>query len=419
MKTSESSKHRLVSESISNLLESYQEVVKSLFGHDHYPGLSGEEMELFRAHFGTAALTCRLGSCPRATLGFETERLRSEHERSHIRYFPCTFPGCQYPPLQSAQALRNHRSMYHAPTTARTAIRKDGTERHRHSREQSTVATSTMAPGYSPHRQVAQRTKMSGRNPQPQPQQPNFQSLSRKAPEGDADIQQQSTASAPPFTENRQTSEFEEITAPTSQSYPQIDYSTYPSAPSGKELSRFTHSPHMKHADIQMPGSANGTQRDDRSLPTKTLQHPVETISEGQNDSPLRLPDGSPAEPAHFRSMDTLDFVELGEQGVIFEWYSRGATMENKYKLLAAAAFGRYEEVIRLIFEEKVNPDPDIGSAGYWTKEEFSTPILAAIALYGASVVNHTPQLPFNEEGFIGEKRVAYCGLFLWAAMRT
>ncbi|EEU35842.1 uncharacterized protein NECHADRAFT_20921, partial [Fusarium vanettenii 77-13-4] len=87
-------------------------------------GLSGDEMELFRVHFGTAALTCRLGSCPRATLGFEAEKLRSEHEMFHVRYFPCTFPGCQYPPLASAKALRNHMSKHHAVVAARKRIRR-------------------------------------------------------------------------------------------------------------------------------------------------------------------------------------------------------------------------------------------------------------------------------------------------------
>ncbi|RSL55377.1 hypothetical protein CEP54_009422 [Fusarium duplospermum] len=191
-------------------------------------GLSGEEMELFRAHFGTAALTCRLGSCPRATLGFETERLRSEHEMSHVRYFPCTFPGCQYPSLQSAQALRNHTSKYHAPTAARKAIRKDGTERHR----QSTVATSTLAPSYNPHRRAAQRTQMSGSNPQPQSQPFSLRYLLEMGSDSDDDIPQQSTATAPPFQEIQQTREFEEMTAPASQSHPKIHYPTYGSVPS-------------------------------------------------------------------------------------------------------------------------------------------------------------------------------------------
>lgn len=105
------------------MLASYQEVVRSLLDQTHYPGLSVDELELFKIHFGTAAFTCRLSSCPRTTLGFETEKLRSEHEMSHVRCFRCTFPGCQYPPFASARALRNHTSKHHTPTIGRKAIR--------------------------------------------------------------------------------------------------------------------------------------------------------------------------------------------------------------------------------------------------------------------------------------------------------
>ncbi|KAH8688529.1 hypothetical protein BGZ61DRAFT_494602 [Ilyonectria robusta] len=117
------SKPPIVSEGISIMLASYQEVVRSLLYQTHYPGLSVDELELFKIHFGTAAFTCRLSSCPRTTLGFETEMLRSEHEMSHVRCFRCTFTGCQYPPFASARALRNHTSKYHTPTTVRKAIR--------------------------------------------------------------------------------------------------------------------------------------------------------------------------------------------------------------------------------------------------------------------------------------------------------
>ncbi|KAJ4203087.1 hypothetical protein NW759_015195 [Fusarium solani] len=47
--------------------------------------------------------------------------------------------------------------------------------------------------------------------------------------------------------------------------------------------------------------------------------------------------------------------------------------------LVAAAAFGHYGVADRLISEKKVNPDPYVAAVGLETKEEFSTPILAAI----------------------------------------
>lgn len=122
------------------MLESYQGAVISLLGHDNYPGLSRDELELFRAHFGTAAFTCRWGSCPRATLGFEAERVRFEHEMSHVRYFPCTFPGCRYPPFPSGRSLKNHMSKYHTPVIARKAIRKTESGNARHDQQEAIIA---------------------------------------------------------------------------------------------------------------------------------------------------------------------------------------------------------------------------------------------------------------------------------------
>ena len=72
---------------ISAMLASYQEIVRSLLSQSDYPGVSSEELELFKSQFRTSAFTCRLNSCPRATLGFESEELRLEHEMAHMRRF--------------------------------------------------------------------------------------------------------------------------------------------------------------------------------------------------------------------------------------------------------------------------------------------------------------------------------------------
>lgn len=111
---------------ISAMLTSYQEAVKSLLSQSDYPGVSAEELELFKSQFRTSAFTCRLNSCPRATLGFESENLRLEHEMAHVRRFRCTFPGCKYPPFVSAQSLTNHLNKYHNPNPPRKSIRQVG-----------------------------------------------------------------------------------------------------------------------------------------------------------------------------------------------------------------------------------------------------------------------------------------------------
>jgi hypothetical protein len=105
------------------MLTLYQETVRSLLDQSDHPGVSAEELELFKSQFRTSAFTCRLKSCPRATLGFESEKLCFEHEMTHLRTFRCTFPNCKYPPLVSTQALKNHVNKYHNLNPATTSIR--------------------------------------------------------------------------------------------------------------------------------------------------------------------------------------------------------------------------------------------------------------------------------------------------------
>lgn len=95
------------------MLELYQNIVNSLLTQPEFRSLRANEHELFKEHFATTAFTCRLTSCPHATVGFETERLLSEHKMSHVQCFECKYPGCQYPVLGSAQALKKHERKYH------------------------------------------------------------------------------------------------------------------------------------------------------------------------------------------------------------------------------------------------------------------------------------------------------------------
>lgn len=89
-------------------------------------GLSVKDLETFRDDHGTSRHTCRLRSCPHATLGFKSEELRIEHESSHVRknLFPCIDPSCYYPPFLTAQALKAHTKKYHGAPIPRTTIRR-------------------------------------------------------------------------------------------------------------------------------------------------------------------------------------------------------------------------------------------------------------------------------------------------------
>lgn len=117
----------IVPDGISKMLVSYQEVVKSLLDQKHHPELSADEFELFKVHFGATAYTCQLTSCPRATIGFETEELLKEHEKCHVRWFQCTVSGCQFPSFVSARALKSHARKHHTVTVNAKVIRRPGT----------------------------------------------------------------------------------------------------------------------------------------------------------------------------------------------------------------------------------------------------------------------------------------------------
>jgi len=66
--------HRLPKEpsfrdGISTMLYSYQKVVKSLLDRHEFPGVSAEELEIFKNQFWTSAFTCRLSFCPPCYIG--------------------------------------------------------------------------------------------------------------------------------------------------------------------------------------------------------------------------------------------------------------------------------------------------------------------------------------------------------------
>ncbi|KAH9885562.1 hypothetical protein F4778DRAFT_774332 [Xylariomycetidae sp. FL2044] len=109
---------------IAVMLDSYQAVVRRLLEQHDHPGVTASEMALFKSQFRSSAFTCRLGSCPRATIGFETEKLCHEHEANHSRRLSCSVPGCQYPPFGTTHALQRHLKTHHNSNPARKTIRR-------------------------------------------------------------------------------------------------------------------------------------------------------------------------------------------------------------------------------------------------------------------------------------------------------
>jgi hypothetical protein len=111
---------------VSIMLDAYQKAVETLLDQDSCPGASSEELRLFKSQFRTSAYTCRLRSCPRATIGFGSEQLRREHEIGHAGGFRCSTPGCHYPPFSTPQNLKSHSKNHHTPPVVRKTIRKVG-----------------------------------------------------------------------------------------------------------------------------------------------------------------------------------------------------------------------------------------------------------------------------------------------------
>ncbi|CAN9407282.1 unnamed protein product [Alternaria alternata] len=139
---------------ISLALDLYQQTVETLLGRDSCPGASVEELELFKSQFRASAYTCRLRSCPRATIGFKSHELRHEHEVAHAGGFRCSFAGCQYPPYRSQKSLSAHVNQVHTPidSSPRRTIRRVGVLEHK---EDSIMARTPRRPRHGSIRQPA------------------------------------------------------------------------------------------------------------------------------------------------------------------------------------------------------------------------------------------------------------------------
>lgn len=109
---------------ISRLLASYQQAVVHILGQSEIPGVSANDIESFCTRSRSSAYTCGVRSCPRATIGFDSARLRDEHQIEHTRKYCCTYPSCQYPPFSSSQILKRHIRTNHTTASPRKSIRQ-------------------------------------------------------------------------------------------------------------------------------------------------------------------------------------------------------------------------------------------------------------------------------------------------------
>jgi len=103
-----------MSHSLGNTLESYQKTVQLLLGLTEFPGVSPGELAKFKKSHGCSAFTCRFSGCIHTSTGFESDRIRSEHEATHTKLLKCTVGDCKYElPFSSTKMLKSHISKYH------------------------------------------------------------------------------------------------------------------------------------------------------------------------------------------------------------------------------------------------------------------------------------------------------------------
>lgn len=69
----------------------------------------------FQERHRTGNFLCRFRRCPRASLGFDSARLRQEHENGHKPRFQCTDSSCGFYgwTFETRALLRKHAVLYH------------------------------------------------------------------------------------------------------------------------------------------------------------------------------------------------------------------------------------------------------------------------------------------------------------------
>ncbi|KAL7792442.1 hypothetical protein V8C37DRAFT_416340 [Trichoderma ceciliae] len=99
---------------LTSTLRKFQDSVKLLLRMRSFSDVSPAEFERFKVDFRTSVYTCKFPGCSRATVGFEDDHSRAEHERGHGEMLRCTVPGCGYDiALRTSKALKSHLSKHH------------------------------------------------------------------------------------------------------------------------------------------------------------------------------------------------------------------------------------------------------------------------------------------------------------------
>ncbi|KAI9708049.1 MAG: hypothetical protein M1820_004253 [Bogoriella megaspora] len=110
-----------------SMMSNYQDLIQRLSTTDAIGGLTDTRLATFKRIYGASPFLCRIRGCLRASQGFDNERDRAEHEKTHSLSLFCNDLDCTYNKLgfASARALKKHMvechplSLRKAPDTLR------------------------------------------------------------------------------------------------------------------------------------------------------------------------------------------------------------------------------------------------------------------------------------------------------------
>ncbi|KAF7670744.1 hypothetical protein GT037_011195, partial [Alternaria burnsii] len=105
----------------------YAKQVDFLLSADTVPGLTPEELTMFKLTNCPYAFVCRFPGCSGMLAGFSTQDLRAQHETTHKPTFFCMHSGCTYKlPFASRQSLGRHIRTFHnsVPESVPKSIRR-------------------------------------------------------------------------------------------------------------------------------------------------------------------------------------------------------------------------------------------------------------------------------------------------------
>lgn len=101
---------------LERMLKAYQSTVERLIQMPSFSGLSAEALAAFKTGHAFSAYTCRIPGCTWATVGFQNDTVRCDHEMKHTQKLKCTVPDCSYDvPFPSTKSLNSHHKKYHTP----------------------------------------------------------------------------------------------------------------------------------------------------------------------------------------------------------------------------------------------------------------------------------------------------------------